>query len=171
MTFERVTGELRHAEERMQLAVDAAGVGTWDLEIPSNDLRWCERCKSIFGLPLDSEIKYADFLALVHPEDRDRVDAVVQSVLDPSGTGTYDIEYRVVQPSGTVRSVEAKGRAFFEERNGSRAAYRFMGTVLDRTEQKKAQEALVQSEKLAVTGRLAASIAHEIKNPLDSIIT
>ncbi len=169
MTADAVAVRFRHAEERMQLALEAADVGTWELELPSNDIRWCDRCKSIFGLPQDSEIKYADFLGLVHPEDRDRVDAVVQSVLDPSGSGTYDIEYRIVQPPGTVRSVAAKGKAFFEENQGSRTAFRFMGTLLDRTEHKQVQEALMQSEKLAVTGRLAASIAHEIRNPLESI--
>jgi signal transduction histidine kinase len=123
----------------------------------------------MFGIPLNSEFKYADFLALVHPEDRDRVDSVVGSVLDPSGTGAYDLEYRIVQPGGEIRSVAAKGRAFFREEEGVPKTFRFLGTLLDRTEQKRAQEALIQSERLAVTGRLAASIAHEIRNPLDSI--
>ncbi len=37
------------------------------------------------------------------------------------------------------------------------------------TQQRRAEEALIQSEKLAVVGRLAASIAHEINNPLESV--
>jgi signal transduction histidine kinase len=105
----------------------------------------------------------------VHPEDREIVDANVKSALDPRGTGQYDHEYRVIWPNGELRWVAAKGKVFFEEVDGQLWAVRFIGTLLDRTEFRRTQEALLQSEKLAIAGRLAASIAHEIQNPLDSL--
>jgi signal transduction histidine kinase len=71
--------------------------------------------------------------------------------------------------SGELRWIAAKGKVFFEEIDGQLWATRFMGTLLDRTEFRRAQEALLQSERLAITGRLAASIAHEIQNPLESL--
>lgn len=151
------------------MATEAAAIGIWDMSLPSNELKWSNRCNEIFGLPLDAQLTYEDFLERVHPEDRLRVDAVVQTVLDPEGTGDYDLEYRVVRPNSEVRWVSARGKAKFREENASRVAYRFMGTLIDRTEQKQTQLALVESEKLAVIGRLAASIAHEIRNPLSTI--
>ena len=73
-------------------------------------------------------------------------------------------------PSGWRSAlVSAKGKAFFEERSGRQIATHLIGTILDRTERKKAQEALVEAERLAIVGRLAASIAHEIRNPLATV--
>ena len=151
------------------MATEAAAIGVWDLALPSNELQWSNRCNAIFGLPLDAELTYKDFLDRVHPEDRSRVDGVVQTVLGPEGTGDYDLEYRVVRPNREVRWVAARGKAQFRQEAGKRVAYRFMGTLLDRTEQKQTQLALLDAEKLAVIGRLAASIAHEIRSPLDAI--
>ena len=156
-------------EDSLQLATEAAAIGVWDLAIPSNEVQWSNRCNEIFGLPLDAELKYEDFLERVHAEDRARVDGVVQSVLDPNGAGDYDIEYRIVRPNNEIRWVAAKGRAFFRQGHEQRRPYRFMGTMMDRTEHKQTQQALIESEKLGVTGRLAASIAHEIRNPLEAV--
>jgi C4-dicarboxylate-specific signal transduction histidine kinase len=93
----------------------------------------------------------------------------VQRALEPGGGGDYEYEYRVVHPRGDVRWVFAKGKARFEKQGDGLVATRLIGTVLDRTERKKSQEALIEAERLAITGRLAASIAHEIRNPLDTV--
>lgn len=156
-------------EESLHMATQAAAIGVWELTLPSNELQWSNHCNEIFGLPLDAELKYEDFLERVHPEDAARVDGMVRAVLDPAGSGDYELEYRIVRPNHEVRWVAAKGKAFFRQETGQRLPHRFLGTLLDRTEHKLMQEALVESEKLAVTGRLAASIAHEVRNPLESI--
>jgi PAS domain S-box-containing protein len=157
------------AEETLQLALEAADMGIWDFDVRANDLRWSRRCQEIFGVSGDAGLKLEGFFECVHPEDREIVQTIVRRALDPAGSGQYDIEYRLVRPTGEIRSVAAKGRAIFEPLDGISTAVRFIGTILDHTEQKKAHEALLQSEKLALTGRLAASIAHEINNPLGAI--
>lgn len=157
------------AIETLRLATDAACLGIWDLNVDSGDLRWSERTKAMFGVSTAGPVTLADFSERLHPEDRDRVLAAVSSAMDPHGPGEYDIEYRVVRPDQEERYFSAKGKAFFEDVAGERKATRFTGTLLDRTEQKLAQAALVQAEKFAATGRLAASIAHEINNPLEAV--
>lgn len=157
-------------EETLQLAAETAGVGTWHLFVLENDLRSSPRCKEIFGLPPEAQFQYEDFLSAVHPDDRSLVEATVAHALDPAGPGLYELDYRIIHPDGTVRWVGGKGKAFFEERNGGQVAVRFIGTVLDRTERRKIHDALIEAEKLAVTGRLAASIAHEIRNPVDAVM-
>ncbi len=130
------------AVERLQLAVDAAGVGTWDLNPLSGELIWSPRCKEIFGLPPTAEVSYADFLAGVYPPDRPHTEAAVQQALALDGPGTYDIEYRTQsrESNAPLRWARATGRAFFNE--GRTQAIRFIGTIIDITEAKALQERL-----------------------------
>jgi PAS domain S-box-containing protein len=163
-------GATSKMEETLQLAAETAGVGTWNLVLSGNELRSSPKCKEIFGFPADAPFRYEDFLETVHPDDAALVKASVASALDPTGTGHYEVDYRIIHRDGSVRWLGAKGRAFFEGEDGAQVAVRFIGTVIDRTERRKIQDALIESEKLAVTGRLAASIAHEIRNPIDSVV-
>jgi signal transduction histidine kinase len=66
----------------------------------------------------------------------------MQAALDPAGNDSYDIDFRIVCPNGATRWVIAKGQAFFEGEFPNRRAVRFMGTVLDITSRKQAEEAL-----------------------------
>ena len=136
--------------ERLQTAVDAAGVGTWDFNPISGELVWSARCKEIFGLPLTAQVSYEDFLAGVHPDDRTATDAAVQRALDPAGTGTYDIEYRTRwQERGPTRWARATGKAFFDADRTH--AQRFIGTITDVTDHKALLERIKQAyEELEV---------------------
>ncbi|MCR5886957.1 PAS domain-containing protein [Hymenobacter sp. J193] len=119
--------------ERLQTAVEAAGVGTWDFNPLTGDLQWSARCKELFGLPADAPIDYNRFLAGLHPNDRAATDAVVQQALDPAGRGQYDIEYRTVglEDGGQLRWLRATGQAIFDEARTK--AVRFVGTITDIT--------------------------------------
>lgn len=133
----RIEEQLGRSEDRMRLAVRATGLGTWDFNLLTGELGWDERCKAMFGLPFDAEVDYGTFLAGLHPEDRDRVDRVARRAMDPEGDGDYDIEYRTLGlHDGVERWVAARGQVFFEEGR----AVRFVGTVLDITDRKKAEE-------------------------------
>lgn len=155
--------------ETLRLATEAACLGVWDLNVDSGELHWSDRTKVMFGVSASGPVTLAEFSERLHPEDKDRVLAAVYGAMDPQGPGEYDTEYRVIRPNREERFFSAKGKAFFEEIAGERKATRFVGTLLDRTDQMLAQAALGQAEKLAATGRLAASIAHEISNPLEAV--
>ncbi len=128
------SGEERlSAQEMLLLAVEAASVGVWELTLPSNQVRWSLRCNEIFGLPPEAELSYGEFLESVHLEDRSEVDRVVKAVLDPSGSGNYELDYRILRPSGEVRWVAAKGKVFFRHEQGLHLAHRFVGTLIDHT--------------------------------------
>jgi PAS domain S-box-containing protein len=128
-------------EETLQLAAETAGVGTWHLAVPENELHSSPKCREVFGLSSECEFRYEDFLAFLHPDDRSTVEATIARALDPNGTGLYEIDYRIIHRDGSVRWIGGKGKAFFEEHDGKRAATHFIGTVLDRTERRKIQEA------------------------------
>jgi PAS domain S-box-containing protein len=141
---------LKGSEDRLRLAVESTGLGTWDFDPLTGELNWDERCKAVFGLPPDAGVDYEVFLAGLHPDDRERTHAAVQLALDPEGGGQFNTEYRTVGlEDGAERWVAARGQAFFDD--GGRAQ-RFIGTVLDITERKRADEErdlLLAREQLA----------------------
>jgi PAS domain S-box-containing protein len=163
VTESRRTEEvLRRSEDRLRLAVESTGLGTWDFNPITGELRWDERCKAVFGLPPEAEVDYERFLAGLHPEDRERTDRAVRRALDPGSGGGYNVEYRTVGlKDGEERWVAARGQAFFDEAG---RAVRFIGTVLDITERKRAEkerdlllarEQLARAEAVSARRRLA----------------
>ena len=144
----RVEDELEKSEERLRLAAEATGLGTWDYDPVGGELRWDERCREIFGLPPGAGVDYESSMKMVHPDDRERVGRVAALALDPENDGVFTTEYRTNAPDGAPRWVVAYGRAIFE---GGRAV-RFVGTILDVTERKaeeQERERLLAGEKTA----------------------
>lgn len=151
--------ERRYAEERLQAATRAAQLGTWDFNPVSGELRWDARCKALFGLPPEAPVSYETFLGGLHPDDRARTDHAVQAALAPEGPSSYDIEYRTVGlTDGVERWCAATGNAIFA--NGR--AIRFVGTIRDISERKRAEE------RLMIVNRTGAQIAAELD--VDNIV-
>jgi PAS domain S-box-containing protein len=151
VTESRRTEELlRGSEDRLRLAIESTGLGTWDFNPVTGKLKWDKRCKEIFGLPPEAEVDYETFLSRLLPDDRERTDRIVQRALDPESGGEYNVEYRTVGlQDGIERWVAARGQAFFD---ASGRPVRLIGTVLDITERKRAEEErdlLLAREQLA----------------------
>lgn len=131
--------------ERLQTALDAAGVGVWDLDLVKNELVWSLQCYRLFGITTPHPINYNTFLSGLHPDDRERTDQVVQNAFKPESGGTYDIEYRTVGlEDGITRWVRATGKAYFDNEG---KAYRFIGTLTDISSQKAAEAQMQESEQ------------------------
>jgi PAS domain S-box-containing protein len=112
-----------------QLAVDAAGVGAFDWDLVTGELRWDSRLLDLFGLDRTTFGGTIEaFNAAVHPDDRDRVTRALTEAID--GIGPYAAEYRVVLPGGGIRWVAARGRALAG--TDGRAA-RVLGAAYDTT--------------------------------------
>jgi PAS domain S-box-containing protein len=155
---QRAFERLRESEDRLRLAAEAADVGTWDLKPASGQLRWDERCKRFFGLPPEAEVTYEIFLEGLHPEDRSRTDLAVQRALEPDGPGEFDVEYRTIGIQDKVeRWIAAKGRAIFEGEGPSRRAIRFIGTVIDISDKRRAAEDLSEESRTLETLNLVGS--------------
>ena len=158
---------LRENEERLRMAVESARLGTFDFDAQSQTLTWSNTCRQMFGVPLDGPVSYeTTFRQALHPDDRDRAMGAVAAAMRAGGDGRYNIEYRVRWPDGNERWIAAAGRGFFDAQGRPR---RFIGTVVDITERKTAEQAAErrseQLQKLAViAGRL--NMAHDVRSVL-----
>ncbi|MCI0664918.1 MAG: PAS domain-containing protein [Acidobacteria bacterium] len=133
---------LRESEEQLKLALSAAHMGTWDWQLPTNELKWSDQMQQIFDLADGkSDVTTDLFLHLIHPNDRPLVkQAITQAV--KQGT-PYDVEFRILHQDGSVHWVMGKGKALLDEAG---VAVRMLGINMDITERKHAEDALRRSE-------------------------
>ncbi len=114
---------------RWGLAVDAAGLGTFDWDLVSGRLVWDERLLELFGYDVtDFEESIEAFNTRVHPDDLPRVSEAVERCI--TTCGEYEAHYRVIRPDGDIRWVHARGRALGGPGGG---AVRLLGTAYDTT--------------------------------------
>ncbi|MGQ7297288.1 SpoIIE family protein phosphatase [Quadrisphaera sp. KR29] len=130
LDLERIAGDVERSRLRVALAVDAAGVGSFDWDLLTGALEWDARLLEVFGVTREEFGGTIEaFNALVHPDDLDRVSAAVARSIETRGE--YEAEYRVQRPGGAVRWVQARGRTLSD--SGGRAV-RLIGAAYDTTE-------------------------------------
>jgi PAS domain S-box-containing protein len=133
--------------------------------VQRESVQWSDEMFRIIGYaPSEFEPRNQIWFDAVHPDDAEAMREAFAHNLEHGDE--FQRQYRVVWPDGTVRWVESQGRC---ERDHQGRATWLMGVISDVTHRKHAEEAMLRAEKLAVAGRLAASVAHEINNPLEAV--
>ncbi len=131
------------AKERLRRGQMYANIGTWEWNIVSGDLFWTERIAPLFGYPTgELETSYANFLAAVHPDDRQAVIDAVNACVERDVP--YEIEHRVVWPDGTVRWLLERGAV---QRDAAGKALNMIGVVQDIDDRKRVELALAERER------------------------
>ncbi|SFC44090.1 PAS domain S-box-containing protein [Marinospirillum celere] len=130
--------EVEVARERLRRGQIFANIGTLEWDIQEGSLFWSERIAPLFGYPEgDLETSYDNFLAAVHPDDRQAVTDAVNACVEHDRP--YNIEHRVVWPDGTVRWLLERGAV---ERDEAGKPLRMLGVVQDVTERVVAEREL-----------------------------
>jgi PAS domain S-box-containing protein len=147
---------LRESDERLRAALSAAGMGTWRVDLRTGISTHDESLNRIFGLG-DHETAgtvETQFLDLVHPDDRTRVQAAVERAI--TERTEYNEELRIVRPNGTIRWIRDRGRVIL----GSDGLPIFLtGAVMDITDQRRAEE--YERVLGLATAALASSVEYE----------
>ena len=139
--------ELEKSEQRLRRSQVYANIGTWDWDIQTGGLYWSERIGPLFGYPEGKlETTYENFLAAVHPDDRQRVVDAVNACVERGEK--YDVEHRCVWPDGTVRWLLERGDVV---RDAQGTPLHMLGVVQDVTTRVTAERLLSDRERFLQT--------------------
>jgi PAS domain S-box-containing protein len=163
-----VIGEREHAErrsrvseERLNLALEAADVGAWEWRAADDRVSWSEKSKELFGHQNPGEPTLAEFLSVVHPEDRPSLEETIYQSL-AQGT-SYEREFRVQRPDSSILWILGKGKALY---NSNARPIRMIGVNVDITEHKLATKMRVDEVAL----RESEARLQELADAMPSIV-
>ena len=172
---------LRSSEERLKLAIDAAGLGIWDWDVERDRLVWDDSMYPLYGVRREEFSGAFDaWLRCLVPEDAARARTDVEAAL--RGDREYSSDFRIQRTDGAIRDIRGVAQII---RDADGKPVRMVGINRDVTDLidaereriraneavQKAQEELAQVARLTTMGELAASIAHEISQPLAAVVS
>jgi PAS domain S-box-containing protein len=152
---------LRVRTNALMEAQQASNSAAWMHDSVLGRIEWAEGGAEIFGRPFSESSVSRDWTSFILAEDRDRVLHAVEAAT--SVGQSFRVEFRVRWPNGDLHWLESRGTPSAADPKI------WHGVTLDITDRKKAEAALVRSEKLAAIGRLSATVAHEVNNPLEAV--
>ena len=168
----KAESELRRTATYLAEAEKLSNTGVWSRKIPGNELFWSPQEWKIFGLDAATPPSHELFLELLHPDDRPVFDEIAARAV--AEKEPYDISYRAVLRDGTVKHLHTVGQPVLDERG---EVVEMIGVTMDQTEHVHAQVAaeaaqteLARVARLTTMGELAASIAHEVNQPLAAVV-
>ncbi|HEY2469735.1 MAG TPA: PAS domain-containing protein [Terracidiphilus sp.] len=161
----RVSEQLRYRDDVLQMALQASGMGLWVWDLQQDIVHRSDAVYRMVGCePGEFGSDPDEWLQFVHPDD-------IPPLQEASGLalaeGTdYHMQYRIRWPDGSLHWIDSLAKC---QRDSGGKLVRIVGVMADVTKRRQADDALLRAEKLAVAGRLAASVAHEINNPLEAV--
>ncbi|HVI32320.1 sensor histidine kinase [Phenylobacterium sp.] len=150
----RLAEELRDQRRRLQMAVEATGLGFWEWDPRGDRVTWSDRNKALFGLPADAgPLDICRYMELVHPDDLPKVQAIYLATVTMDHGGDFSVEHRTNAPASEIRWIQTHGRVLKDDGE----ARLVVGTSLDITERR-----MIEERRALLMGELA----HRAKNGL-----
>jgi two-component system cell cycle sensor histidine kinase/response regulator CckA len=157
---------LRRKQGALELALEAAGLGTWEYDLTTGEMLWDGRAKALFGLPADASVTHPGWIEALHPDDR--AAALTQWEEAVRNRSRFSAEYRVIWPDGGIHSIMSVGQCAVDPATDE--PHHVAGVMLDLTERRRTEEHLQETLRMEAVGRLAGGIAHDLNNMLAAIL-
>ena len=163
---------LRQSQMYLAEAQRLSHTGSYGWHADRREIIWSEETFRIFGFDKTPSIKFGTVMQHIHPDDRESVyDTVERASRDLKD---FEHEYRLLMPDGEIKYVHAKAHAATDAAGSTE----FVGAVTDITARKRAETELHEAQtnlahvtRVTALGELAASIAHEVNQPLTAVVT
>jgi PAS domain S-box-containing protein len=174
----QIENRLRRSEGYLAEAQRLSHTGSWASTPAVGEVRYLsEECYRVLGFdPHDGELQYETFFQRIHPDDQAKVREAVGTA--EGAKAEFDVDYRIVHPGGEIRDIHVVGHPVLSP---SGDLVEFVGTVMDITERKRAEEErerlrqanadLVRVSRVTTMGELTASLAHEVNQPIAAAST
>jgi PAS domain S-box-containing protein len=157
--------EVERRERLLQVAQRAANAGSFEWNLETMESYWTDDFYEVHGISRKTRPGFEAWRSLLVPEDLEYFEDHLRNAVAKREPLMVS-EYRTIADDGSQRWLSNHNRLFY---NDDGRLVRMVGISMDVTQRKKQEETLRRTEKLAATGRLAASIAHEINNPLEAV--
>ncbi|MCC5598726.1 PAS domain S-box protein [Nostoc favosum] len=136
--------KLQQSEAQLATTQQIAHIGSWEWNLETKKRSWSMETFRVFGLnPTQSEPTQAEFLQMVHPEDRELFQTNFEQAI--AQETPFNIEYRIVRPDGSVRYLEAKAEIVYNPQGN---AVKLLGSILDITQRKQTELEIIRSRDL-----------------------
>lgn len=150
----------------MAEAQQMSKIGSWELDLITNDLKWSDEIFRIFEIDQTKfKATYDAFLNAIHPDDRDMVNAAYSESL--ANKTPYSIDHRLRMPDNRIKYVQERCQTFYDDEGKPILS---TGTVQDITEHTELEETIRRTQKLDALGKLTGGIAHDYNNMLGVIL-
>jgi PAS domain S-box-containing protein len=164
--------ELQQLEHRWGLAVQSAGFGVWDLDVPAHQVHYSPQWKAMLGYGDSAEPDAtAVWRARVHPEDLPRMLAALSGHLEGRLPG-YECEFRLRTADGHYRWVLSRGRVVESDPSGR--PLRAVGTLTDLTDRREADALRLERDRAEATSQAQSEflsrMSHELRTPLNAVL-
>ena len=163
--------ELARREQSLAQAQQIAHLGSWELDLVTNELRWSDEVYRIFELASEyGPASVKSFFKAVHPEDRQFVEQAFTEAVE--GLVPYSIEHRLLLEDGRIKYVNQRCETEYDDEN---TPMRAIGTIWDITERKQSELELFAAKETAEAATQAkslflANMSHEIRTPMNGVI-
>ncbi len=157
----KIEEQLRKSEERLRLSTEAAGIGTFTIDVEAGCVDYSPELAAILGFPAISTVRMEDALARIYREDEARVRALFEAAFLGKGARELTVDFRFVLPGGEVRWMTWAGRVDFRDGPSRRTPFRIFGACVDITERKRHEERI---------DLLMHGVNHRSKNMLSVVL-